>query len=445
MTSRSRQVPGRLDLWLMVLVALIVVSLPTNVRVALPGGLINLRLWEPALAASVVAAIASYRSARWQFTDVGAYCLLITAGAILTRSVVRFLTEAEPHFRVLVDWTGAPAWQGATKPKGLVTSVLLGSYIILAILIAGFSRHPVFGSRLVDGASTILMWALAVYALVFIALLAFSIALYGTDAGAWPILVRGIDVGHFRTHAAVAQFGPLEGVTFAAGAILAGARARASANARLLTLGAAAIQALAATLTFSRGAWLALLVGLTASLFLWTGVKLKTIATALAVVVFLAVLTIGLIAILRSREAAISSRLLSLLSSTSGARVADWHRMLQAFGRMPLFGYGAEAYRPLTFGFPAENFWLEVAVSGGLLALVPLVFAHAKIGQLFWAARRSRVDGADIWLMPIFLSFVVYAIGTFSNQSAWSPVYWLLLGLSLGSLRRVLSEASGAA
>ena len=445
MMSGSGQVPGRLDLWLMALVALIVVSLPTNVKVALPGGLINLRLWEPVLVASVVAVIASYRAARWQFVDLVAYCLLIAAGAILARSAVRFLTEAEPHFRVLTDWTGAPAWQGATKPKGLVTSMLLVAYVILAILVAGLSRHPVFGPTLLDGASKILMWSLAIYATTFVALLAFSLAVFGTDAPGWPIMVRGIDVGHFRTQAAIAQFGPLEGVTFAAGAILAGLRARASTNARLLTLGAAAIQALAATLTFSRGAWLALLVGLAASLFLLSGGKLKTIATVTAVVVVLGLVTIGLITVVRSREAAIGSRLLSVLGSTSGARFADWQRMLQAFVRMPLFGYGAEAYRPLTYGFPAEDFWLEVAVSGGLLALVPLVFAHAKIGQLFWAAHRSRVDAADAWLMPIFLAFVAYAVGAFSNQSVWSPVYWLLLGLSLGSLQRVLSKWPGRA
>jgi len=445
MTSRNGQVPGRLDLWLMLLVASIVVSLPTNVHFTLPGGLINLRPWEPLLAASVVAVLMSYRAVRWQFADVVAYCLLITAGAILARSIVRLFTEAEPHFRVLVDWTGSPAWEGATKTKGLVSSLLLGAYVILAILVAGLARHPVFGSRMVDRASMILMWSLAVSAMVFLALLAYSIAFYGTDAGTWPIMVRGIAVGHFRTRAAVAQFGPLEGVTFAAGAVLAGARARASANGRLLTLGAAAIQALAATLTFSRGAWLALLVGLAVALVFWSGVKPKSIAIALAVVVVLSVLTTVLMATIHSREPAISSRLFSVLGSTSGARFADWQRMLQAFLRAPLFGYGAEAYRPLTFGFPAENFWLEVAVSGGLLALVPLVFAHAKIVQLFWAAHRSRAEGTEVWLMPIFLAFVVYVIGTFSNQSAWSPVYWLLLGLSLGNLRRVLSKVSGPA
>jgi hypothetical protein len=438
-------VPGRLDLWLMLLIGLIVVSLPTSVHFALPGGLINLRLWEPVLAAAVVAMVVSYRAGHWQIADVVAYCLLITAGAILARSIVRLFTEAEPHFRVLVDWTGSPAWEGATKPRGIVSSLLLVAYVIVAIVVAGLSRHPVFGARMVDRASTILMWSLAIYALVFIGLLGFSIALYGTDAGAWPIMVRGIDVGHFRTGAAIAQFGPLEGVTFAAGAVLAAARARSAANARILTLGAAAIQALAATLTFSRGAWLALLVGLAASLLLWTGVKLRTIVTALALVVVLGVLTIGLIVIVRSREGAISSRLLSVLGSTSGARLADWQHMLQSFVRAPLFGYGAEAYRPLTYGFPAENFWLEVAVSGGLLALVPLVFAHAKIVQLFGAARRLRADGADLWLMPIFLALIVYTTGTFSNQAAWSPVYWLILGLSLGSLRRVLSKPSGPA
>lgn len=442
MTSRNGRVPGRLDLWLVLLVVSIVVSLPSNAHFTLPGGLINLRPWEPIFAASVVGALVSYRRARWHFVDVVAYSLLITALAILARSLVRFAFEAEPHFRVLVDWTGAPAWEGATRTKGVVSSLLLGAYVTLAILVLGLSRHRVFGSRMVDRGSTILMWSLAAYATVFIVLLAFSIVFYGTDAGNWPITVRGIDVGHFRTRAAVAFFGPFEGLTFATGAILAFARAGASASARPLILGAAAIQTLAATLTFSRGAWLAILVGLAAWLLLWTGVKPRSIAMALAVVVILGAVTVGLIATLHSRESTISSRLLSVFGSTSGARVADWARMLAAFLRAPVFGYGAEAYRPLTYGFPAENFWLEVAVSGGLLALIPLVFAHARIVQLFEAARRARRLAAEPWLMPLSLAFLVHLTGTFTNQVGWSPVYWLLLGLTLGGLRRVLSEVT---
>lgn len=435
----------RVDLWFGLFVASVIVSLPTNVHLTLFSGLVNLRPWEPTMLVLLVVVLTSYRTARWQFNDIVAYCLLVTAGTILVRSTVRLFTEAEPHFQVLVDWTGAPAWEGATKTKGIVSSLLLGAYVTLTVLVVGFARHRVFGPRLVHRAATILMWALAIYAAVFLALLTFSIAFYGTDAGTWPITVRGIDVGHFRSHSAVAFFGPVEGVTFAAGAVLAATRAHTLTKSRPLLLTSAAIQALAATLTFSRGAWLALLSGLVVSLILWTGVRPKSIAIALAVVVSLGLVAIGLIVTIHSREPTIGSRLFSLLSSTSGARFADWGRMLLAFFRAPLFGYGAEAYRPLTYGFPAENFWLEVAVSGGLLALIPLVFAHAKTIQLFAAAHRSRAEGNEAWLQPLFLGFAVHMTGTFSNQVGWSPVYWLLLGLTLGSLRRVLSEVLGRA
>jgi O-antigen ligase len=435
----------RVDLWFGLLVASVVASLPTQVHFAVFGGLVNVRPWEPALVVLLVVVVASYRAARWQFNDVVAYALLLTAGTILVRSIVRLLTEAEPHFRILTDWTGAPAWQGATKTKGLVSALLLAAYVVVAIVAAGLSRHRGFGARIVNQATTVLMWSLAIYAVGFIVLLGFSIAVYGTDPTSWPITVRGIDVGHFRTRSAVAFFGPFEGVTFAAGAALAAARARVSAHETPLALAFAATQAMAATLTFSRGAWLALVVGFAGLVLTWTGVKPRSIAIGFAAVAALIVLTIGLLVIVHTQEPAIGSRLFSVVGSTSGARFADWQRMLQAFLRTPAFGYGAESFRPLTFGFPAENLWLEVAVSGGLLALVPLVLAHAKVMQLFVAARSSGADAAETWLMPLFLAFVVYLTGTFSNQIGWSPVYWLLLGLTLGSLRRVLARGSSLA
>ena len=434
----------RVDLWFGLFVVSIVASLPTNFHFTLFGGLVNIRPWELVILAVLVVVVTSYGEARWHFNDVVAWALLVTVGTILIRSMVRLLTEAEPHFRILTDWTGAPAWEGATKTRGIVSSLLLGAYVLIAIVAAGLAKHRTLGVRIVDRASTILMWSVGIYALVFILLLIGSIALYGTDAANWPIIVRGIDVGHFRTRTAVAFYGPLDGMTFAAGAVLAGARARAVAKARPLTLAATAIQVLAATLTFSRGAWLALLVGLAASLLLWARVKPRLIALALTAVTVLGVLAIGVMATIHSRDASISSRLFSLFGSTSGARVGDWARMFEAFLRAPAFGYGAEAYRPMTYGYPAENFWLEVAVSGGLLALVPMIFAHARILQLFWAAQRSAAGDTEVWLLPLFLAFVVYITGTFTNQVGWSPVYWLVLGLTLGSLRRVLSQASRA-
>ncbi|HEY9289372.1 MAG TPA: O-antigen ligase family protein [Candidatus Dormibacteraeota bacterium] len=422
-----------MEFWVAVMVVSVVLSLPTNVHLTALHGLVNVRPWEPALAALLIVTVVTYARAHWSFVDLTAVCLSITALAVLLRSAVRDLTEAEPHFRVLTDWTGAPAWEGATKSKGVITSLLLCGYVVLAILMAGLVRNPAIGKRLMARACTLLLWFLAGYAALFLLLLFASMVLYQGHTTSWLVIIRGIDVGHSRSSPPLAFFGPLEGLTFATGATLASVRAASSGSGRPILVGLAVLQALAATLTFSRGAWIALLIGLVATLLVGVAWRPRMFALAIAAFAVLALAGFVVLALLSGLAPHTLQRVTSLAGGTGGARLGDWIRMLSAFGGSPIFGLGAEAYRPLTNGFPAENLWIEIAFSGGLLALVPLVVAHGRIARLAAQLDMGRARD-DPWLMAAFSAFVVAVSGTFSNTSGWSPVYWLFLGLVVGRL-----------
>jgi O-antigen ligase len=433
---------GRPDFWIVALVIAMLLGVSPYFRIPLGHGLVSLRVWQIVLLGMLAFVSLSYGKYRWRLRDGVGLAVLLAMCAVLFRSLWRVLAnEPEVHFRVLADFTGAPAWEGATKTKGLVTALLLVSYAVVFVLVASIARHPVVGSVVVDRAARALAWGVTAYAALFLILLGVSFLVFGADPTGWPIIVRGIDVGHYRgSHAAFLSFGPVEAVTFATGSVLAGARAISASHDRVVLGAMAIIQALAAALTLSRAGWLALVIG--GALITFRPQRGRSGTPIVAAATICIVLLIGgLLSGIQSRGGSIVNRIVSITDSTGGARLGDWQRLVYAFWRSPLVGYGAEAYRRFTFGFPTENFWLEVGVSGGLLALFPLVLAHARTILGFPARNWAGNDG-DGWLTPIFFAFLTYASGTLTTPTGLTPIHWLLFGLTLGSVRRAVAKAS---
>jgi len=420
--------------WLVILVFSIVFGLPTQVRLSLLNGLISLRPFVPILLLILARQILQRGRQGWRFLNPVSIMLGVLCLIILLRSVWAVsMHEPEIYFHDLTDSTGAPSWAGSIHARGVVTALLLVTYVALAVATAAYASHRDFGARLTASALRALLFASTLYAAALLLLLAYSVAAKGWDPTAWPIVIRGIDVGHGRTDAALAGFGPDDGILFATGAVLAFASARSNGKRRYLVL-MAVVDLSACLATFSRGAVISLVVGCGCVVIAALG-SYRSRVLALSMVSFGA----ATLLVLSAGPALALGPVLDQLtgSGTGGARIQQWQSMLPALLQNPIFGYGAESYRPYTAGFPAENFVLDIAFSGGLLALVALVLSQATIA--LWV---SRCLGRAHYLHDKSVSalgwgFLTYSIGTMLNTSAWSPVYWLLMGLTAGTVYRL--------
>jgi O-antigen ligase len=410
------------------------ISLPTQVHISILGGLANLKPWMIAMAIIVVYALITARSQSLYWKDPIALLVVFSAAVILARSLWRLKWGGpEITFPVLSEWTGVPSWSGATKTRGVITAMLLLGYAVIVVVIRALSERE-NGRLVVRYAIDALVATITLYALIFLAVLAYSILVYRGDAAAWPVQVRGIQLGPTSASHAVLLIGPVSGIEFGAAALLAAGRATGETGLRRnLLVGATAILAIGTVLVFSRAAWVATLVG--AIVLLAASSSRLQLSRRMIVVAGLAVFGFGA-AIAASAlifSLAIHGNTLSrLLSSggTVGARLGEYRGMLAAFAGSPVFGNGAEAYRPLTSGLPAEDFIIEIAYSGGLLAVAPLIAAHVWL--LVQYLRAKNVSRDPIWLLA---ALTVGLIGALFTSGGWDPTYWLTFGLTLAAIR----------
>jgi O-antigen ligase len=197
----------------------------------------------------------------------------------------------------------------------------------------------------------------------------------------------------------------------------------------------AVVQLTAAVLTFSRGAWLTAFIGLLALLL----IKSRTSRILIApFIVTCGLVLLALITLVQSIQGNTIARLVLVGSSGTGdARLEQWWIMLNLLLQQPLVGYGAEGYRPYTSGFPAENFILEIAFSGGVIVVVFWVVGQIAIARRFLTSLKTLRSHSDDSVIPLALALASFTVGTMLNTSGWTPIYWLVMGLVVGSLQRV--------
>lgn len=410
------------------------ISLPTQVHITVLGGLANLKPWMIAIGIIAVYLLYTARAQSLYWKDPIALLLVLTAGAILVRSLWRYKWGGpEISFRALTDWTGVPSWSGLTKTRGVITASLLLAYVVIVLVIRTLSERNK-GRLVIRYAIDGLVATITVYAVLFLTVLVYSVLVYRGDAAAWPVEVRGIQLGPAFISHAVLLIGPLSGIEFGTAAVLAAGRATYAVGVmRSLFVGAAAILTIGSVLVFSRAAWIATVVGaivlLVASA---TRLRLSKKATLVAsLTVCGLIVAIGTSAFIFALDVHGNtlSRLLSS-GSTIGARFDQYRQMLAAFAASPVFGNGAEAYRPLTSGLPAEDFIIEIAYSGGLLAVIPFIAAHVWLLVLYFRAK--DVAREPIWLLA---ALTVQLTGVLFTSGGWDPTYWLTFGLALAAIR----------
>lgn len=430
--SRSERGPGA---WLAILIVALIASNQTQVRLLLFDGLMSVRPDAVVLIGMILFLALSTHRYGWRPWNTATVLLGLVAAAVLLRSLwpVAF-SDPEPLFVDRSAGVGAPSWMGATHSKGLVTSLLLVSYVALTIAVSAFVRQPRVGPGLANLAANVLVGSITAYALIFLALLIQSVATTGLNPTLWTVEIRGIDISRV-SDVSLFGIGPDQGVVFATGAILAGSRAAFRTRRRRALVASALILLTATLLSFSRGAWLVAFVGFLILLLLKS--RFSRMIAGPYIVAFALVLA-GLSGFAQTVQGDAVARLfLGTDSGTIGARLQQWGVMLAALMQQPLGGFGAEGYRPFTSGFPGENFPLEIAFSGGLLVLVAwtagqLIIVRRSLGQV--SALRRRADDTVI---PFMLALFGYTVGTMTNESGWDPIYWLLMGVVVGAVYRV--------
>jgi O-antigen ligase len=295
-------------------------------------------------------------------------------------------------------------------------------------------RQTTLGEHLAKRAANTLVWSTAGFALLFLVLLAQSVVADGLNPALWSVVIRGIDVSRSGSGLSLLGIGPDEGVIFAAGAVLAGSLAAFNKGHRFALGIATLLQLAAGLMSFSRGAWLTALIGFLLLLLIYSRTSRRLIAPYIALCG--ALLTSLMLAIQSLQGDAVARLVLGMGGGTTDARLQQWQVLSSFLLQQPLLGYGAEGYRPFTAGFPAESFLLEMAFSGGLIILVLWVASQVSIWGLFArrvGALRREADGIVI---PVAVSFASFTVGTLFNTSGWTPIYWLLMGLVIGSLQR---------
>jgi O-antigen ligase len=434
MTSRlSARVSS---IWLSLLILASVISVPAPIRIALFGGLVSLRPFAIVLICVVIFQVLSSYRYGWQTWNPITVLLALVALEVLVRSSWPLIwSDPEPVFVDRTGFTGSPSWAGAIHSKGLVTSLLLLTYVAVAVVAATFASQRQLGEILVSRAATTLLWSITVFALLFLMVLALSIAANGLDPALWTVVIRGIDVSRSSSDQTLLGVGPDEGVIFAAGAVMAASRAALRSKERKALSLSAVVQLTAAVLTFSRGAWLTAFIGLLALLL----IKSRTSRILIApFIVTCGLVLLALITLVQSIQGNTIARLVLVGSSGTGdARLEQWWIMLNLLLQQPLVGYGAEGYRPYTSGFPAENFILEIAFSGGVIVVVFWVVGQIAIARRFLTSLKTLRSHSDDSVIPLALALASFTVGTMLNTSGWTPIYWLVMGLVVGSLQRV--------
>ncbi len=226
----------------------------------------------------------------------------------------------------------------------------------------------------------------------------------------------------------------------------------ATGRSRLFWLAATGLGYVTILVTFTRAAWLAVLLG---SGILMIAVGPSTFRRFIAArVVFMVVAAIGLAltlaAVTPAQLASRASSALAVESGSTGQRVYIWRRTIEVIRSRPLLGWGLETLGEVFpyereglvkyFGFrpviidKAHNDLLQMAVSIGIPgAAMYLWFWAAVVGggtrTLRRASGTSRILAAG-WLAAV-VAYLVQAQFSYSTVAV-APVVWLLAGSAGG-------------
>jgi O-antigen ligase len=121
--------------------------------------------------------------------------------------------------------------------------------------------------------------------------------------------------------------------------------------------------------------------------------------------------------------ATIQSGFLSMMSAEQGqaqVRIALWQHGIQVFLDSPIVGYGPGSYSWIRYPHArteAHNTFIDLAASGGLVALVPFLLLMGAAIRRAFRAREAGLFGCIVYLV-VFSSF---------HFMARHPLFWFLI------------------
>lgn len=192
-------------------------------------------------------------------------------------------------------------------------------------------------------------------------------------------------------------------------------------------------------LTFSRGAWLSLIV------------VMGLLGVVINIRILYVLLAVLLMSFVSMREILVS-RIASVFSQTdtsAALRWAYWDSTLQMIGWNPMLGVGWSAYQyiypeydyfindPQIIIYHAHNMYLnmlaEIGILGGLLYIALFFYALYRLGKRYAGTRSDR--GCTIAVMASVLVMLLMGITDYPLFNIQlSCVFWLLIGAAFGSL-----------
>jgi len=298
-------------------------------------------------------------------------------------------------------------------------------------------------------------WAVGVFILTGTLLALHGLYQYVTHA---PMPAHWVDVTETsittRAYSVVQNPNVLGGI-LAMGALISGSLAlsRAFSGARRIgVLAACVVQLGGLAVTFSRGAWIGLGVGLIAVLVLAYG-RYIVAALVVAIVAWFAAPAVFVQRLLFSFSSAYTAK-----SATGLGRVWRWEASLQHIADKPLLGLGLGMFGGTTaymFGYWAiwvDNFYLQMAAEGGLILLAVFLWLLIRSGKgLVGGYHRASDPYLKALAAGMFGAFLAVIVADFF-EADWETLsvgveFWFLAGLVTSALlqgRRPAEEEAEA-
>ena len=207
-----------------------------------------------------------------------------------------------------------------------------------------------------------------------------------------------------------------------------------SRNRRLLLAAACVVQLAGVAVTFSRGAWIGLAVGLVALLIIAYRRLLAPLVAAAVVAWFVAPQTF-----VNRLTSGFSSWYIT--KSLAGGRLYVWKMSLEDIAAHPWFGLGLGTFggtTAVTFGYGrlwVDNFYLQLGAEGGLILLALFLWVLLRGAKgLVKAHRAARDPYLQALAAGVFGAFVAVAAANFT-ASVWEALvvgaaFWFLAGLA---------------
>jgi hypothetical protein len=331
--------------------------------------------------------------------------------------------------------------------RGLMTCALLALNIGIFII---FIRLLLPDRELVDRATRWLIVMYAIYALAGVLMVLANLSgldphnhLVQIDTLAnYTMTIEGGNTPIPRPW----SFEPNTGTQMAAVCLLALTKAmqRDEQHRRLLWLCAALIF-VGVMLSFARGAWVGLAVGL---MLLPFGVRYvplhrqqlrqpfwRTLAVVAATLVGGYFLITALLPYLRD---VLLDRLLTLSDWDEGTmfiRYQNWMMLIVDGLRNPVFGHGGAAYRGvLPAPLVPESFLIETFHSAGFAGVAAFLWVQLHLFRRALWTLRAGMHLEIRWIMPFLIAYSGYFVAAQTNPNIWSAFYWMFLALFTATL-----------